>query len=174
MARDPRHTGTVPALAAGFIEIELDVETGRVEILDYVGVADCGVVLHPQSLATQVRGGAVMGFGMALTERHVYDPRWGLPAAIGLYQAKPPTYLDTPGETAWSAVEIADPENPVGAKGIGECATVGGPAAFVNAVMDALKGYGVRNVDMPLLPDRVYEAIQTGGDVSGHPPVKNR
>ena len=156
VARDPRHTGTVPALAAGFIEIELDVETGRVEILDYVGVADCGVVLHPQSLATQVRGGAVMGFGMALTERHVYDPRWGLPAAIGLYQAKPPTYLDIPGETAWSAVEIADPENPVGAKGIGEPLMGCAAAALLCAVSDALGGhYFNRN---PIATDMIVNA----------------
>ena len=58
-------TGTVPALAAGFIEIELDVETGKFEILDYVGVADCGTVLHPQGLAHQIKSGAVMGIGLA-------------------------------------------------------------------------------------------------------------
>ena len=63
------------------------------------------------------------------------------------------------------------PHHPIGAKGIGECATVGGPAAFGNAVMDALKETGVRNVDMPLLPDRVYEALTTSRDVSGAPPI---
>ncbi len=90
------------------------------EILDYLGVADCGTVIHPQGLAAQVRGGAVMGFGMALTERHVYDSRWGLPAAVGLHHAKPPSYLDVPVEMDWAAVDIADPHNPVGAKGVGE------------------------------------------------------
>ncbi|HEY7177029.1 MAG TPA: hypothetical protein VH442_19115, partial [Micromonosporaceae bacterium] len=59
-----------------------------------------------------------------------------------------------------------------GAKGIGECAAVGGPAAFVNAVLDALGDAGVRNVDMPLLPDRVYEALTERHDVSGAPPVR--
>ena len=63
--------------------------------------------------------------------------------------------------------------HPIGAKGIGECAAVGGPAAFVNAVMDALSDTGVRNIDMPLLPDRVYEALTTGRDVSGAPPVRS-
>ena len=67
---------------------------------------------------------------------------------------------------------MADPHHPIGAKGIGECATVGGPAAFVNAVMNAIEYTGVRNVDMPLMPNRVYEALQTGSDVSGAPPVK--
>ena len=64
------------------------------------------------------------------------------------------------------------PHHPIGAKGIGECATVGGPAAFVNAVMDAVKHLGVRNIDMPLLPDRVHQAVNTGNDVSGMPPVR--
>ncbi|HIC26368.1 MAG TPA: hypothetical protein EYO82_10715 [Gammaproteobacteria bacterium] len=83
-------TGMVPALAAGFIQIELDLETGKFEILDYLGVADCGTVIHPQGLAAQIRSGAVMGFGMAALERQVYDPHYGLPRSVGLYQAKPP------------------------------------------------------------------------------------
>ena len=63
-----------PALAAGFIEVEVDIETGQVEILDYLGVADCGTVVHPQGLAAQIRGAAMMGFGLATSERHIYDP----------------------------------------------------------------------------------------------------
>src|SRR5690606_1743024 len=82
-------TGTVPALAAGFIEIELDVETGKFEILDYVGVADCGTVIHPQGLAAQIRSGAVMGFSLAAHERIIYDPQNGLPGNVGLLHAKP-------------------------------------------------------------------------------------
>jgi carbon-monoxide dehydrogenase large subunit len=65
------------------------------------------------------------------------------------------------------------PHHPIGAKGVGECATVGGPAAFVNAVMNALKDKGVRNIDMPLMPNRVYEALTTGKDVYGMPPVRS-
>lgn len=151
------HEGTVPALAAGFIEIALDVETGQYEIVDYLGVADCGRVLHPQSLATQVKGGAVMGFGMATSERHVYDPRWGLPAAVGLYQAKPPSYLDVPSEMQWAAVDIADPQNPVGAKGIGEplmgCAT----AALLCAISDALGGHYFNRT--PVVTDMIVNAL---------------
>ena len=76
VAKDMLHKeGMVPAIAIGFIEIELDTETGKYEIIDYMGVADCGTVIHPQSLATQIKGGAVMGFGMACTERFVYDPK---------------------------------------------------------------------------------------------------
>jgi CO/xanthine dehydrogenase Mo-binding subunit len=152
MARD----GTVPALAAGFIEIELDVETGKVEIVDYLGVADCGTVLHPMGLATQVSGGAVMGFGMAHTERHVYDPHYGIPAAVSLYHAKPPSYLDVPSETDWAAVEIPDPQNPVGAKGVGEplmgCAT----AALLCAISDALGGHDFNRT--PITTDMIVNA----------------
>ncbi len=77
-------TGTVPALAAGFIEIELDTETGKFTILDYVGVADCGTVLHPMGLSTQIKSGAVMGIGLASSERHIFDPQNGLPGNVGL------------------------------------------------------------------------------------------
>ena len=89
--------GTVPALSASFIEIELDLETGKYEILDYIGVADCGKVMHPMGLAAQVSGGAVMGFGLATTERHIYDPAYGRPCARGLYQAKAQEHLGCAG-----------------------------------------------------------------------------
>jgi CO/xanthine dehydrogenase Mo-binding subunit len=157
VARDTlRHDATVPAIAAGFIEIELDLETGKFEILDYIGVADCGTVLHPQSLSTQVKGGAVMGIGMAVSERHVYDPQNGLPANVALYQSKPPSYLDVPSEMDWAAVDIPDPQNPVGAKGIGEpvqgCAT----AALICAISDALGGHYFNRC--PVVPDMIVNA----------------
>ncbi|HSC13594.1 MAG TPA: xanthine dehydrogenase family protein, partial [Gammaproteobacteria bacterium] len=76
-------TGMVPAIAIGFVEIELDKETGKIDIVDYLGVADCGTVLHPMGLSAQIRSGAVMGFGMGLSERHIYDPQNGLPGNVG-------------------------------------------------------------------------------------------
>jgi CO/xanthine dehydrogenase Mo-binding subunit len=162
------HTGTVPALAAGFIEIELDVETGRYEIIDYLGVADCGVVLHPMSLATQVRGGAVMGFGMAALERHVYDPRWGLPGAIGLHQAKPPSYLDVPSEMDWAAVDQADPVNPVGVKGIGEPLMGCAGAALLCALSEALGGHYFNRT--PVVADMIVNAAS--GRSQAHRPLQ--
>ena len=157
VARDnvPRE-GTVPALAAGFIEIELDIETGHYEIVDYLGVADCGTVLHPMSLATQISGGAVMGFGMATTERHTYDPTWGLPGAVGLYQAKPPSYLDVPSEMGTSWTDIADPQNPVGAKGIGEPVMGCAAAALLCAISDALGGHYFNRT--PIVRDMIVNA----------------
>ena len=170
VARDARHSGTVPALAAGFIEIEMDVETGRIEILDYLGVADCGTVLHPQSLAAQVRGGAVMGFGMAVSERHVYDPHWGLPGAVGFHQAKPPSFLDAPESIDWAAVDIADPHNPVGAKGVGEPLMGCAAAALLCAISDALGGhYFNRN---PVVADMIVN-VAARRDQSTRPLAAN-
>jgi len=150
-------TATVPALAAAFVEIELDKETGKFEILDYVGVADCGTVLHPQSLATQIKGGAVMGFGMACMERHIYDPKIGLPAAKGLYQAKPPSYLDVPADLHADAVDKPDSQNPVGAKGIGEPVMGAAAAALLSAISDAAGGHLFNRT--PVVPDMIVNAM---------------
>lgn len=162
-------TGTVPALAAAFIEIELDPETGKVEILDYLGVADVGQVLHPQGLDAQVRGGAVMGFGLAATERYVYDPAYGRPNAHGLYQAKPPTYLDVPVRLASLAVEGAvDPQNPVGAKGIGEPIQGAASSAWLSAVSDALDGHLFNRV--PVVADMIVNHL--AGRPQSHKPLQ--
>jgi xanthine dehydrogenase molybdenum-binding subunit len=169
VARDniPR-SGTVPALATGFIEIELDVETGLFEIIDYLGVADCGTVLHPQGLAAQIKSGAVMGFGMASLERHVYDTHYGLPGTVGLHQTKPPTYLDVPLEMEWNAVNIADPQNPVGAKGIGEPVMGCAAAALLCAVSDALGGHYFNR--SPIVPDMIVNAAS--GQAQSHNPLQ--
>jgi xanthine dehydrogenase molybdenum-binding subunit len=149
-------SGTVAALAAGFMEIDLDIETGRWEILDYFGVADCGTVLHPLGLSGQVKGGAVMGIGLAATERHIYDPQNGLPGTTGLYQVKPPSYLDVPQQFGWAAVGEADPENPVGAKGIGEPVQGCAAAALLCAISDALGGHYFNRA--PVVPDMIVNA----------------
>lgn len=153
--------GTVPALAAGFIQIELDVETGKYEILDYLGVADCGTVIHPRGLENQIRGGAVMGFGMAGFERHVYDPQNGLPAATGLHQAKIPTYLDVGLEHQASAVDLPDPQNPVGAKGVGEPLQGCAAAALICAIADALGGHYFNRA--PVTADMIVSAAAGHG-----------
>ena len=161
-------TAVAPALAAGFIQIELDLETGKFEILDYVGVVDCGTVLHPQSLATQIKGGAVMGFGMANTERHVYDPKIGIPANVGLYQAKPMSFLDVPANMAWAAVDKADPQNPVGARGIGEPVQGCAAAALRCAISDALGGHYFNRT--PVVSDMIVNAA--AGRPQSHKPLQ--
>ena len=142
VAKDSYPISATPvALAAGFIMIELDLETGVYQILEYNGAIDCGTVIHPLSLANQIKGGAVMGIGLGGLERIVYDPQNGLPAHVGLYQAKPPSYLDVPSHMGWDAVDIADPQNPVGVRGMGEPVMGCAASALVCAISDALGGY---------------------------------
>ncbi len=162
------HTGTVAALAAGFIEIELDLETGKYDILDYLGVADCGTVIHPAGLETQVKGGAVMGFGLAVSERHIYDPQNGLPGNIGLQQSGPPSYLDTAATMTSAAVGIADPQNPIGAKGVGEPVQGCAAAALLSAISDALGGHYFNRT--PLTTDMIVNAA--AGREQSHTPLQ--
>ena len=159
--------GTPPAFVAGFIQIELDIETGVYDIIDYVGVADCGTVLHPMGVATQIKGGGVMGFGMATKERHVYDPQNGLPAAVGMNQSKISSYLDVPSVMRSSAVDIADPMNPVGARGIGEPVMGCAAAALLCAISDALGGHYFNRT--PVVPDMIINAAS--GRPQSHGPL---
>ena len=159
-------SGNVPALTAGFIEIELDIETGKYEILDYMGVADCGTVIHPMGLATQIKGGAVMGIGLAGYEKHIYDPQNGLPGNVNFLQAKPPSYLDVPATMQTAAVEIEDPDNPIGAKGIGEPVQGCAAAALLCAISEALGGHVFNRV--PVMPDMIVNAA-SGRDPSHEP-----
>jgi len=136
-----KQDGIIPGLAVAFTEIELDLETGKYQVLDYVGIAECGTIVHPQGLAAQMCGGAVWGMGMANLERHVYDPQNGLPATVGFYQCGIPTYLDTPPHMKTGAVDLPDPQSPFGARGIGEPAMGCSVAALTSAIADALDGH---------------------------------
>lgn len=138
---DPSHNGNPPGFTVSFTEIELDTETGKFDILDMVSIAECGTVVHPQGLANQLRGGAVWGIGLSVLERHLYDPQNGLPASTGYWQSKIPTYLDSPSELGIGWVDLPDPENPVGARGIGEPAMGSVSAALNAAISDALGGH---------------------------------
>ena len=163
-----RHEGVAPAIATGFIEIELDLETGKFDIVEYVAVADCGTVLHPAGLATQIKGGTVMGLGMACAERHVYDRQSGLPANVGLHQVKPASYLDVPSTMQWGAVGIADPQNPVGARGVGEPIQGCASAAVLSAIADALGGHYFNRA--PVSPDMIINAA--AGRPQSHRPLE--
>ena len=138
---DPAHSGNPPGFTVTALEIELDIETGKIEIKDIVSVGECGTVMHPQGLKNQLVGGAVWGVGLSMLERHLYDPQNGLPASTGYWQSKVPTYLDTPLKIQTGWVDLPDPENPVGARGIGE-PTQGSVCAALNAaISDALGGH---------------------------------
>lgn len=149
--------GIAPGLMVSMAEIEIDLDTGKYEILDYVGVADCGTVIHPHGLSQQINGGAVWGFGMAGFERHVYDPQNGLPANVGIYQAKLPTILDVPAEMKNGAVDIADPYNPAGGRGVGEPSQGSAVAAITSAIADALDGHMFNRV--PVTPDMIVNYV---------------
>ncbi|MDZ7642833.1 MAG: xanthine dehydrogenase family protein molybdopterin-binding subunit [Woeseiaceae bacterium] len=152
-----RQEGVVPGLAVAFTEIELDLETGKYDILDYVGIAECGTVVHPQGLAAQMCGGAVWGMGMAGMERHVYDPQNGLPANIGFHQCRIPTYLDTPPHIRTGAVDIPDPQSPFGSRGVGEPAMGCSVAALTSAIADALDGHTFSRT--PVSPDMIVNYV---------------
>ena len=138
---DPAHSGNPPGFTVTALEIELDTETGKIEIKDIVSVGECGTVMHPQGLKNQLVGGVVWGVGLSMLERHLYDPQNGLPASTGYWQSKVPTYLDTPVKVQTGWVDLPDPENPVGARGIGE-PTQGAVCAALNAaISDALGGH---------------------------------
>jgi len=160
--------GVAPALCASFAMIELDVETGKYEIIDYMGVADCGTVMHPTGLGAQMNGGAVMGFGMTATERHVYDPKLGIPATRGLYQQKPLTYLDVPAEMNWAAVDKADPQSPFGSRGVGEPPLGSAAAALATAISDAMDGHLFNRI--PVSPDMIVNAY--AGQEQSHKPLQ--
>jgi CO/xanthine dehydrogenase Mo-binding subunit len=150
-------SGTAPGFAIAMVEIELDTETGKFDILDYSGVAECGTVIHPAGLRQAMNGGGVWGFGMAAYERHVYDPQNGLPANVGLYQAKLPTYLDVPLNMKTAGTDMPDPQSPVGSRGIGEPAQGCAAAALMSAISDALGGHLFNRT--PVTPDMIVNHI---------------
>ena len=130
--------GTTFSFVAGFAEVEVDVETGAYRIVDYLAVGDSGTILHPKSYGGQILGRSVLGMGHALAQKTVYDQHYGLPLAKRLYQSRPPTILDVPRNMRWDAVNLPDPETPVGARGIGEPPVAAGACAVLNALSAAI------------------------------------
>jgi CO/xanthine dehydrogenase Mo-binding subunit len=109
-----------------------------------------------------------MGIGLATLERHIFDPQNGLPGVVGLLQAKPPSYLDVPATMATDAVGIADPQNPVGAKGIGEPVQGCAAAALLGAISDALGGHYFNRT--PVVTDMIVNAA--AGRPPSHKPLQ--
>jgi aerobic carbon-monoxide dehydrogenase large subunit len=138
--------------------VEVDPGTGKVWVRRFVAVDDCGVRINPTIVEGQVHGGLADGVGMALMELMAFDTD-GNCLGGSFMDYLLPTAVDCP---SWELGETVtpSPHHPLGAKGVGECATVGSPAAVVNAVMDALEPFGVRHADMPLTPAAVWCAIQ--------------
>jgi CO/xanthine dehydrogenase Mo-binding subunit len=152
VARDnyPRDGQSLSHVIA-FAEVEVDVETGAYRIVEYATVADVGTVMNPRSLGGQVFGGSMLGIGHAISQRWVYDRQYGMPLAKRFYHTRPPTILDAPGAVKFDALNIPDPETPVGARGVGESPVGAGYAAVLNALADALGDDVFRRT--PVTPD---------------------
>src|SRR5919197_335997 len=130
--------GDTWSFVVGFAEVEVDVETGHTMLIDYLAVADVGIVVNPRSLHGQILGGINLGIGHALTQRWVYDQQYGVPLAKRFHHNRPLTILDIPSTMHTAVVGLADPETPVGARGVGEPPVGAGYGAVLNAIADAV------------------------------------
>ncbi|HEY5578824.1 MAG TPA: aerobic carbon-monoxide dehydrogenase large subunit [Acidimicrobiia bacterium] len=139
------------------VVVEVDAETGVWEVKRMVAVDDCGVRINPMIVEGQIHGGLAEGFATANMQWITFDQD-GNCLCSNFTDYLVPTAWETPHFETLETV-TPSPHHPIGAKGVGESATVGSPAAFVNAVIDAVAHLGVRNLEMPVLPDRVWSAI---------------
>jgi CO/xanthine dehydrogenase Mo-binding subunit len=161
VARDNYPGGGQPfSFVAGFAEVEVDVETGQYAVLEYLGVADVGTVLHPRNLGGQILGRSMLGIGHAIGQKWVYDQHYGVALAKRFYQNKPPTILDAPQRMEWAALDIPDPATPVGARGIGEPPVAAGCCAVLNALSDALGDEVIRRA--PVTADMILTSLEAG------------
>jgi aerobic carbon-monoxide dehydrogenase large subunit len=145
--------------------VEIDTETGRVDLRRMVGVDDCGRVIAPQLAEGQVHGGMAQGIAQVLFEQVVFDDD-GNPLTATLADYAVPSAADLVAFEA-AHTETPSPNNPLGAKGIGESGTTGSIAAVWNAVIDGLEPFGVRHLDPPFTAERVWRAIRSGQGSAG-------
>src|SRR6202011_2432265 len=108
------HDGVTHSYVASFAEVEVDVETGKYFLLDFLAYADVGTVIHPRALGGQVLGRSVLGIGHAIGQKWVFDPHYGEMLSKRFQHNKPPTILDVPVDMQWAALDMPDPETPVG------------------------------------------------------------
>ncbi|MBI3653615.1 MAG: xanthine dehydrogenase family protein molybdopterin-binding subunit [Acidobacteria bacterium] len=137
--------------------VEIDKETGDIKIVKYVAVDDCGKVINPMIVEGQIHGGIVQAIGQALYEEVVYDEQGQLITGTLMDYALPKAAMIPHLEL--DRTETPSPVNPMGVKGVGEAGTIGATPAVVGAVVDALSPYGVRHLDMPLRPEKIWQAV---------------
>ncbi|HYM70568.1 MAG TPA: xanthine dehydrogenase family protein molybdopterin-binding subunit [bacterium] len=137
--------------------VKVNADTGEVELRHYVAVDDCGRVINPLIVDGQVHGGLVQGIAQALWEGAVYSPEGQLLTGSMMDYAVPRAHMFPMFTTA--RTETPSPHNPLGVKGVGETGTIASTPAVVNAVLDALRPLGVTHLDMPLTPQRIWNAI---------------
>jgi carbon-monoxide dehydrogenase large subunit len=137
--------------------VEVDVETGDARLTRFFAVDDCGRIINPLLAEGQVHGGIAQGVGQALLEEVVFDDQ-GSPRTASLLDYLIPSIGEIP-QVVTATTETLSPNNPLGAKGVGESGTIGSTPAVQNAVVDALSHLGIRHIDMPLTPERVWAAL---------------
>lgn len=145
--------------------VEVDTETGKVDLLRYVAVDDCGVQVNPMIVEGQVHGGVVQGAAQALFEEAVYDED-GTLRSSSLLDYLVPSAAEFPSIETDHTV-TPSPANPLGVKGVGEAGTIGAAPAVMNAVLDALAPYGIEDLPMPATPERIWRAIHAGASATG-------
>jgi xanthine dehydrogenase molybdenum-binding subunit len=155
----PRN-GTTYSFVVGFAEVEVDVETGKVTLVDYLGVGDVGTVINPRSLLAQIKGGSCLGIAHALQQKWVFDQKYGLMVSRRFHYTKPLTILDIPVSMQADAVNLPDPETPVGARGVGEPPVGAGYGAVLNAIADAVGVDVFRRA--PVTADLVLMSLENG------------
>lgn len=138
--------------------VEVDKETGKIELKRYIAVDDVGTVINPLTAEGQVHGGLAQGIGQALWEGISYTDEGQLITGSYMDYAMPKANFFPHIETAFT--ETPTPVNPIGAKGVGETGTTASTPAIMNAVMDALEPYGIKDIEMPLTPEKVWKAIK--------------
>jgi len=160
LAEQAAYRGEVPSYPNGchVCEVEIDPETGTVDVLNYVVVDDFGTVLNPLLVKGQVHGGVAQGLGQILLENTVYDSDGQLLTASFMDYGMP--RADDFSDFTIQTNEVPTATNPLGVKGVGEAGCVGGMPAVMNAVMDAIAPLGIRDLDMPASPSRVWAAIR--------------
>jgi xanthine dehydrogenase molybdenum-binding subunit len=160
--------GSTFSYVASFAEVEVDIETGKYYIVDFLASADVGTVIHPRALGGQVLGRSVLGIGHAIGQKWVFDPHYGEMVSKRFHHNKPPTILDVPVDMQWSALDIPDPETPVGARGVGEPPVAGGCASILNALSDALGDEIFQRA--PVNADTILTSLEAGRPMQ-HPLV---
>ena len=143
------------------VAVDIDKGTGEVHVRRVVAVDDCGVRINPMIVEGQIHGGLCEGYGIAFTELITFDED-GNCIGSNFMEYLLPTAWETPRFETYATV-TPSPHHPLGAKGVGESPTVGSPAAYVNAVVDALAHLGIRNIDMPVTSDKVWAALRSVG-----------
>ena len=166
---DFEHEYTLPQSPVSFgahaVVVEVNQDTLALKILRYVGVHDCGQIINPMIVEGQIHGGIAQGIGQALIESIVYSEE-GQPLTGSLMDYALPRSATIPDLTL-DTIDTISPTNPLGAKGIGSVSTVPSPAAIANAVMNAISPSGVRHIDTPYTPERLWRAIREHGTVDG-------